>query len=52
MEDWTRCAGGTGQFEDAIRDFATEGVGARLLEVLCCNGCIMGAGMTTDSEPG
>ncbi len=43
-------AGGTYQFEEAIREFAAEGMTPRLLEVLCCNGCIMGAGMTTEAS--
>lgn len=33
---------------EAIREFSAGDLGARLLEALCCEGCIMGAGM--DSE--
>lgn len=33
---------------EAIHEFATGDLGARLLEVLCCEGCIMGAGITSD----
>ena len=30
---------------DAIREFVNGDLGARLLEILCCEGCIMGAGI-------
>jgi signal transduction histidine kinase/iron only hydrogenase large subunit-like protein len=40
-------AGGSTAFADAIREFAADNMDVRLLEVLCCNGCIMGAGMAT-----
>ena len=30
---------------EAIREFSAGDLGARLLEALCCEGCIMGAGM-------
>lgn len=33
---------------EAIQEFADGNLGAKLLEVLCCEGCIMGAGMTCD----
>ena len=33
---------------EAIKEFAEGDLGAKLLEVLCCEGCVMGAGMTTD----
>ena len=33
---------------DAIREFGSGDLGARLLEVLCCDGCISGPGMTSD----
>ena len=33
-------------FVDALRDYEAGNLRARLLEVLCCNGCIMGAGMS------
>lgn len=40
---------GRTNFVQAIREFADGHMEARLLEVLCCNGCIMGAGMSSDS---
>ncbi len=33
---------------EAIREFAAGDLGARLLETLCCEGCIMGAGISSD----
>ena len=42
-------ADGRTSFVQAIHEFASGDLDARLLEVLCCNGCIMGAGMSTDS---
>ena len=36
-------------FVSAIREFEEGDLDVRLLEVLCCHGCIMGAGMTTRS---
>ncbi len=33
---------------EAIREFADGDLGAKLLEVLCCEGCIMGAGLTNN----
>lgn len=33
---------------DAIKEFAEGDLGAKLLEVLCCEGCIMGPGVTGD----
>ncbi len=41
---------GRTNFAGAIREFSVGALDAQLLEVLCCNGCIMGAGMTSD-EP-
>jgi iron only hydrogenase large subunit-like protein len=40
---------GRTNFVEAIEDVADGSLDVRLLEVLCCNGCIMGAGMTTRS---
>ncbi len=37
-------------FVQAIEEFEDESLPVRLLEVLCCNGCIMGAGMTTQAS--
>ncbi len=39
-------ADGRLEFVDTIREFATGSLDARLLEVLCCTGCVMGVGMT------
>ncbi len=47
--DVVTAEGRTG-FVEAIREFESGDLEARLLEVLCCNGCIMGAGMSSD-EP-
>lgn len=35
-------------FVTALKEFESGDMDARFLEVLCCNGCIMGAGMTSD----
>ena len=43
-------ANGKENFIDAIMEFGRGELNARLLDVLCCDGCIMGAGMTT-KEP-
>jgi len=39
---------GTKQIIQAIREFETVPNDVRLLELLCCNGCIMGSGMTSE----
>ncbi len=39
-------AEGRSNFVEAIKEFEAGDLRARLLEVLCCNGCIMGPGMT------
>ena len=39
-------AEGRSNFVEAIKEFESGDLDARLLEVLCCNGCIMGAGMS------
>ena len=39
-------ADGRSNFVEVIKEFESEDLNARLLEVLCCNGCIMGSGMT------
>jgi iron only hydrogenase large subunit-like protein len=36
-------------FQDAIREFESGDLDARLLEVLCCTGCVMGPGMTSSA---
>jgi iron only hydrogenase large subunit-like protein/nitrogen-specific signal transduction histidine kinase len=43
-------ASGRANFIDAIMEFASGELNARLLDVLACDGCIMGAGMTS-SDP-
>ena len=43
-------ADGRTSFVEAIKEFEAGDLDARLLEVLCCNGCIAGAGMTS-TEP-
>jgi two-component system NtrC family sensor kinase len=40
---------GRTKFVDAIQAVASNSLDVRLLEILCCNGCIMGAGMTTEA---
>ena len=42
-------AEGRTDFVEAIKEFEAGDLDARLLEVLCCNGCIMGPGMSVDS---
>ena len=37
---------GRTNFVEAVKEFQSGALDARLLEVLCCNGCIMGAGMS------
>ncbi len=39
-------AGGPSNFAAAIKEFEEGSLDSRLLEVLCCDGCIMGAGAT------
>ncbi len=39
-------ADGRSNFVEAVEEFGTGTLDARLLEVLCCNGCIMGPGMS------
>lgn len=43
-------AEGLSEFTAAINDFESGALDAQLLEVLCCDGCIMGPGLTTN-EP-
>ena len=42
-------ADGRSDFVEAIKEFISGDLDVKLLEVLCCNGCIMGAGMTTEA---
>lgn len=44
-------ANGKATFIDAVMEFSTGDVEARFLDVLCCDGCIMGPGMTTGAPP-
>ena len=42
-------AEGRGRFIEALEGFASGELDVRLLEALCCNGCIMGAGMNAEA---
>lgn len=44
-------ANGRENFINAVMEFSTGEVDARLLDVLCCDGCIMGSGMTQPNPP-
>jgi signal transduction histidine kinase len=45
-------ADGRSNFPEALVEFSSGGLKARLLELLCCGGgCVMGAGMTTTAPP-
>lgn len=41
-------AKGTKDFVDAIKEFSTNDLDTHLLDVLCCDGCIMGPGFNTN----
>ena len=43
-------ANGRQNFKEALDEFAEGSLHARLLEVLCCEGCIMGAGVSNDES--
>lgn len=43
-------ASGRQSFQDALKEMESGGMDVRLLEILCCNGCIMGPGMTTQDQ--
>jgi nitrogen-specific signal transduction histidine kinase/iron only hydrogenase large subunit-like protein len=43
-------AEGRVNFKDALSEFANGGLHARHLELLCCEGCIMGPGMTPNGQ--
>jgi len=47
LADEVIAASGHHEFTEVIKEFDSGHLEARLLEVLCCDGCIMGAGMTT-----
>jgi signal transduction histidine kinase/iron only hydrogenase large subunit-like protein len=40
---------GRGHMIEAVKEFAEGDLGSKLLEVLCCEGCIMGPGVTSDA---
>ncbi len=40
---------GRSNFVQAIREFANGDMEVQLLEILCCSGCIMGPGITSDT---
>ncbi|KAA3613134.1 MAG: 4Fe-4S dicluster domain-containing protein [Calditrichaeota bacterium] len=42
------CADGKSNFTHALKEFENGSLDAKLLEVLCCQGCIMGPGMSND----
>jgi signal transduction histidine kinase/Fe-S-cluster-containing hydrogenase component 2 len=42
-------ADGKQSFPEALREFEWGSLDSQLLEILCCNGCIMGSGMTSDA---
>ncbi len=47
LDETIVAADGSREFIEALREFVNGDLDARLLEVLACNGCIMGAGMRT-----
>lgn len=47
VNDEVVAAGGVKKFVDAIKEFEAGEMEARLLETLCCEGCIMGQGMSS-----
>ncbi len=47
MDSEVVAADGRTDFVEALQAVASGNLDVRLLEVLCCNGCIVGAGMTT-----
>jgi signal transduction histidine kinase/Fe-S-cluster-containing hydrogenase component 2 len=49
MDGEVMATDGRTNFVEAIQAVDSNSLDVRLLEVLCCNGCIMGAGMTTNS---
>lgn len=49
LQDEIVSTDGARNFVEAIREFEDGDLKVRLLDVLCCNGCIMGSGLTTDA---
>jgi len=43
-------AEGRVHFQEAIREFASGNLGSMQLELLCCEGCIMGPGTSPDGK--
>lgn len=41
---------GTKDFTEVIKEFSTNDISVKLLDVLCCEGCIMGSGFTVQSS--
>jgi signal transduction histidine kinase/Fe-S-cluster-containing hydrogenase component 2 len=50
MDGQVLATDGRTNFAEAIQAVESKSLNVRLLEVLCCSGCIMGAGMTTNAE--
>lgn len=44
------CADGKNNFVEALKEFEKGSFSPKLLELLCCNGCIGGAGMSRESS--
>jgi signal transduction histidine kinase/iron only hydrogenase large subunit-like protein len=42
-------ADGRSSFVEAIKEFESGDLDAKLLEVLCCHGCVMGSGISSDA---
>jgi signal transduction histidine kinase len=49
MDGKVMATDGRTNFVEAIQAVESNSLDVRLLEILCCNGCIMGAGMTTNT---
>jgi len=50
MDGQVMATDGRTNFVEAIQAVASNSLDVQLLEILCCNGCVMGAGMTTSSN--
>ncbi len=44
-------ANGKATFIDAVMEFSAGEIDAGFLDVLCCDGCIMGSGLSTEAPP-
>ncbi|MBN1566328.1 MAG: 4Fe-4S binding protein [Acidobacteria bacterium] len=49
MDGKVMATDGRTNFVEAVQAVASNSLDAHLLEILCCNGCIMGAGMTVNT---